>query len=264
MLRIDKFDIREVLDIEVKLVGELTCKCLGCGAKYKFDVNSLDEERYVNERPMDDEVEYVYTSELQCEDCGNRMYFTIRIFEYPIGAINDYDEETYGCEILKLPEIAVCYYDADFDYYEETAIRKQVNGSYFHLEKILRDKEAIYDITPREFEELVACVFERQGYNVEVTPITRDGGCDIIATKDISGIPYMILIECKKYSARHKVDVQLVRSLLGVQSDKKANKAILVTSSLFTSDARQFAARQEHLISLVDVNDLINMMKNIR
>ena len=54
----------------------------------------------------------------------------------------------------------------------------------------------------------------------------------------------MILIECKKYSARHKVDVQLVRSLLGVQSDRKANKAILVTSSLFTRDAKQFAERQ--------------------
>lgn len=169
-----------------------------------------------------------------------------------------------GCKILESPETVVNYYDSDFDYYEEEGIRQQVSGACANIERVLRDKEAIYDITPREFEELVAEVFSQQGYNVEITPATRDGGCDIIATKEISGIPYMILIECKKYSARHKVDVQLVRSLLGVQSDRKANKAILVTSSLFTRDARQFAERQEHLISLVDINDLMDMMRNAR
>lgn len=124
-----------------------------------------------------------------------------------------------GCKILESPETVVNYYDSDFDYYEEEGIRQQVSGACANIERVLRDKEAIYDITPREFEELVAEVFSQQGYNVEITPATRDGGCDIIATKEISGIPYMILIECKKYSARHKVDVQLVRSLLGVQSD---------------------------------------------
>ncbi|WP_091689106.1 restriction endonuclease [Anaerocolumna aminovalerica] len=55
--------------------------------------------------------------------------------------------------------------------------------------------------------------------------------------------------------------VQLVRSLLGVQSDRKANKAVLVTSSSFTKDARKFAERQQHLISLVDFNDLLQMMQ---
>ncbi|MGN8659943.1 restriction endonuclease [Catenibacterium mitsuokai] len=47
-------------------------------------------------------------------------------------------------------------------------------------------------MTPREFEKLVAEFFSQQDYNVEITPATRDGGCDIIATKEISGIPYMI------------------------------------------------------------------------
>lgn len=73
----------------------------------------------------------------------------------------------------------------------------------------------------------------------------------------------MILIECKKYNVSHKVDVQLVRSLLGVQTDGKVNKAILVTTSLFTKDARKFAERHEYLISLVDINDLLKMIGNI-
>lgn len=80
-----------------------------------------------------------------------------------------------GCKILESPETVVNYYDSDFDYYEEEGIRQQVSGACANIERVLRDKEAIYDITPREFEELVAEVFSQQGYNVEITPATRDG-----------------------------------------------------------------------------------------
>ena len=71
----------------------------------------------------------------------------------------------------------------------------------------------------------------------------------------------MILIECKKYGNKHKVGVELVRSLLGVQTDRKANKAVLVTSSTFTRDAKEFADRQNQLITLIDINDLLRMMR---
>ena len=117
------------------------------------------------------------------------MRFTIKAFEYPVGALNYCDEESDGCEILESPETVVNYYDSDFDYYEEEGIRQQVSGACANIERVLRDKDAIYDISSREFEELIAEVFSQQGYNVEITPATRDGGCDIIATKEISGIP---------------------------------------------------------------------------
>lgn len=249
--------------MEIGLVGPLIIRCDVCGSEYSIDGDSLDEECYAYERNMGAEIEHDFFGECACDSCRNYMKYTIRAFEYPEGALNYTDEESNGCEILEVPETVVNYYECDFDDYEENEIRNEVSGACYNIEQALKDKDALYQITPREFEELVAEVFSQQGYNVEITPATRDDGCDIIPTRDINGIPYMVLIECKKYSASHKVDVQLVRSLLGVQSDRKANKAILVTTSLFTRDARQFAERQEHLISLVDVNDLLNMMRNI-
>ena len=123
-------------------------------------------------------------------------------------------------------------------------------------------KKEIYDMTPREFEYFVGSVFETVGYDVQVTQATRDGGCDIIATKNDGLVPYMILIECKHYHRNHKVDVGLVRGLYGVQSDRKANKAVLVTSSSFTKDARQFANNQNTLITLLDIDDLLEKMHN--
>ena len=248
--------------MEIGLVGKLVIRCDGCCAQYNIDLDSLEEVCNTYERKMGAEVEYNFNGEYQCESCGNRMQYILRAYEYPVGALDYHDEESSGCEILESPEIIVKYYEYDFNTYEENEIRQEVNEACVNIEQILNDKNKIYQISPRDFEKLVAEVFSRQGYNVKITPATRDGGCDIIATKDINGIPYMILIECKRYSKERKAGVQLVRSLLGVQSDMRANKAILVTSSLFTKDAREFAERQNYLISLVDIDDLLNMMRD--
>lgn len=246
--------------MEFELTGELVIQCDECYARHIIDLDSLDEETFAYERNMGDEVEHNYWGECNCRRCNNRMRFAIKAYEYPVGALNYVDEESEGCTILASPEVMVNYYDYDFDPYEEQGIENQVSRACINIERVLADRNTVYNLSSREFEELVAEVFAQQGYNVELTPPTRDGGCDILATRDINGIPYMILIECKRYAPDNKVNVQLVRSLLGVQSDRKANKAILVTSSLFTRDARRFAERQEHLISLVDIDDLLRMM----
>lgn len=251
--------------MEIGLDGELIIKCENCGAEYRIDLDSLDEECYVGEeRGMGEEVEHNFIGECQCESCGNELNYSIQIFEYPVGAINYCGKDSARCEILVSPEPAVKYYDCDFDFYEEEEIRQEVNRACLNIDRVLENKNVMYQLTPREFEELVAEIFSQQGYNVKITPATRDGGYDMIATReDIKGIPYAILIECKRYTPGHKVGVQLVRSLRGVQSDQGANKAILITTSLFTKDARDYAARHKYLISLMDVNDLLNMMKNI-
>ena len=92
---------------------------------------------------------------------------------------------------------------------------------------------------------------------VKVTPRTRDGGKDIILTQS-SPFPMTIIVECKHWS--NKVDVSVVRNLFAVQSDLKANKSIIVTSSKFTRDARKWAERQDNLMSLYDIEDLLKLV----
>lgn len=250
--------------MEIGLDGELIIKCKNCGAEYRIDLDSLDEECYVGEvRGMGEEVEHNFIGDCQCESCGNELSYSIQIFEYPVGAINYRSRDSAGCEILVSPEPAVKYYDCDFDFYEEEEIQQEVNRACSNINRVLEDKNVMYQMSSREFEEFVAEIFTQQGFKVKITPATRDGGYDIIATNDIHGLPYEILIECKRYTPGHKVGVQLVRGLLGVQSDMQANQVVLVTSSVFTKDAREFAARHKYLISLVDANDLLNMMRNM-
>lgn len=246
--------------MDLELVNDLIIQCDKCGMIHIIDRDSLDINTYSYERKMGAEIEYNFIGDCYCENCGNYMQYTIRAYEYPIGALNYESYESNGCTFAQEPSVEVIYFEFDFEDFEEEIIGAEIHRTYININKIIQNQDAVYDISPREFEELVAELFRQQGFDVELTPATRDGGCDIIASKTMGSLPFMLIIECKKYSLQNPVGVSLVRSLLGVQSDRKANKAVLVTSSRFTKSAKEFADRQQHLISLIDINDLLAMM----
>lgn len=237
----------------MELENNLLIQCK-CGNIIEVDKNSLDVDTYSYERSMGEEIEYDFVGECTCGECGRDILVKVFGYEYPAGAFNYSSCKCEGGEFLQEPSVEIEYYE--FDEIDEDAIYKEVSEA----EYIIEQKERIRNMSSREFEYFVADIFESKGYVVQVTQATRDGGCDIIATKNDGLVPYMILIECKHYSQKHKVSVELVRSLYGVQNSKRANKSVLVTSSTFTSDAREFAESQNTLITLVDIDDLLNAM----
>ena len=150
------------------------------------------------------------------------------------------------------------YYQDEFD---TDGYAVQATGIYGLIARISEDRDLIYNVTPREFEEIVEQVLRDEGFDTQLTQPTRDGGRDIIATKaGINGKPVVFYIECKRYSRQNKVSVDLVRALYGVQTADKVNKACLVTSSYFTHDAVNFANEQNVMIDLVDGDALHNMI----
>lgn len=123
---------------------------------------------------------------------------------------------------------------------------------------------ALYDIQPRQFEELVAEILASFGWEVQLTPQTRDGGYDIFAiSKDVSGCHTSWLIECKKYRAENKVGVEYARALYGVKADLRVANAMLATTSDFTNGTRQFKASRYDfdLRNYSDILEWINSYK---
>jgi orotate phosphoribosyltransferase len=116
--------------------------------------------------------------------------------------------------------------------------------------------EELYNITPRTFEKLVAHILGDFGYDVELTKATRDGGTDIIAYIRTALTSFLVRIECKKYAPEHKVGIDIVRSVLGVQELMGASKSIIVTTSYFTKDATKTARQMAHRLELKDYTDL--------
>lgn len=183
--------------MDFELENDLVIQCDACGTVHIIDKDSLGVETYSYERNMGAEVEYIFDGETSCSCCRRRLTYQIRGYEYPVGAFNYSDYESEGCHFVQPPELVVNYYDMDYDPFEESFVNDEVNRAYFNLQRAIDNPESLYDLSPREFEELVAAVFERNGYSVTLTPATRDGGCDVIATKNTDGIPIMLLIECK-------------------------------------------------------------------
>lgn len=148
--------------------------------------------------------------------------------------------------------MGIIYYAEDFDL---SVAELEYAKIHSLIMLISEDKNLMYSVTPREFEKIVERVFNDSGFETVLTPVTRDGGKDIIATKYVMGKPVVFYIECKRYGREQKVGVAAVQRLYGVQTDDKINKAVLVTTSHFTSVARRFAERQKTLIDLYDVDE---------
>jgi len=111
------------------------------------------------------------------------------------------------------------------------------------LNEIALNKSNLFHLTPRQFEELIAEIWDRFGYSVELTAQTRDGGYDVVAiARRLADVKF--LIECKRFSPNRKVSVGLVRALQGVKVHERATKAILATTSFFTDQAARFI--EEH------------------
>lgn len=131
------------------------------------------------------------------------------------------------------------------------------------LAEITRQPDTLFNVSPRQFEELVAEIFSQNGFSVELMQQTRDGGKDIIAVSNNMGIPTQYIIECKRYSHNKKVSLDIVQRLYGVKFALKASVGLVVTTSTFTSDALEFANQHPWELSLKDYGSLMGWISTI-
>jgi restriction system protein len=107
------------------------------------------------------------------------------------------------------------------------------------------------------FEHLVESLYHEMGYETAITQRTRDGGRDIEVRRDRPGEKENSVVECKLWAG--SVGIPEVRKLLGVVSDARSTKGILVTVGSFTQPARQFAARN-HTLELLGWDGLLPLL----
>jgi hypothetical protein len=132
------------------------------------------------------------------------------------------------------------------------------------IDKLRMQPESIYDLSPRQFEELLANLLSDMGWEVELTKATRDGGKDILAYLDTDLGKMLCLVEAKKYRKDRKIGVDLVRTLYGTLCDHQANSAMLITTSSFSPDAKAFQKRHEYQLRLRAFGDIALWIKNYK
>jgi superfamily II DNA or RNA helicase len=97
------------------------------------------------------------------------------------------------------------------------------------------------NLSPEQFEELISQIYERQGYRIERTGGSHDGGVDVFATKVTATGMDRLAIQCKRQ--KQNVGQPVLRDLWGVvNSDHAITQGVVATSSEFTSEAQAFAS----------------------
>ncbi len=125
-------------------------------------------------------------------------------------------------------------------------------------ERVVGDTAAdnLMDLSPLEFEQLIATLFRKMGLETELTKASHDGGIDCIALDPRPVLGGELVIQVKRY--RHTVGVSVVRDLFGAVQDRRAMKGILVTTSGYGSDSYKFAADKP--LQLIDGPTLLNLL----
>ncbi len=103
-----------------------------------------------------------------------------------------------------------------------------------HLKRNVSD---IYALGWRRFEEIVNDVLSRNGFQTVLTQPTRDNAADILILSKDSKVD--AIVECKKINRGRKLNVNVVRTLIGAAVDWDVRKVWLVTTGGLTRPATQ-------------------------
>jgi len=118
--------------------------------------------------------------------------------------------------------------------------------------------QSIRNLSWREFEELVAEAYRRQGYAVIENKVSgADGGIDIRLKKD----GHSHLVQCKNWKTS-KVGVKVVREMYGVMTAEQSSSVIIVISGSFTKEAENFAVGKP--IDLIDGSLLEKLIAQVQ
>ncbi len=132
------------------------------------------------------------------------------------------------------------------------------------LEWIRKDFRNLGKINPEKFEDIVAYLLNKNGYNVEKCGKTneKDGGIDIIAWKrDV--VTFIIAVQVKfKYNLDKKVTTGEVRDFVGAfHICNYFNAGMLVTNTSFSVDSKWIEKLNHIPIELKDGNEIQNWLK---
>lgn len=130
--------------------------------------------------------------------------------------------------------------------------------------RLSRNPIDLYQLNAKEFEEVIAEIYEIDGYATELLGSWNqaDGGIDILAVKgDIGSFPFRMAIQCKRYAHNRRVSAAPIRSLAGVLDRFHAHAGAIVTTSDFTKPAREEAKTFYWKINLMNFQGIVEALR---
>ena len=139
------------------------------------------------------------------------------------------------------------------------------HGSYQQLRQALAEqmRDRVATCSPAFFERLVVDLLVAMGYGGtrrdagQVVGGSGDGGIDGIIKEDKLGLD-VVYLQAKRW--KENVSRPTVQAFAGSLEMHRARKGVLITTSGFTADARDYTSRIEKRIVLIDGQELAELM----
>jgi restriction system protein len=130
---------------------------------------------------------------------------------------------------------------------------------FYLLEKQKLARSGIVDIDKMDgktFEKYLKVFFEKLGYKVERTKYIGDYGADLVAINN--GVK--TVIQAKRY--KNRVGIKAVQEAVASKGYYNCDKAMVVTNSYFTNQAKTLASRNK--VELWDRKILVKHLLKIK
>ena len=155
--------------------------------------------------------------------------------------------------------------DSHTDDQDTQTPQEAIEVAYQRLRQDLADEilQTIKSCTPAFFERLVIDLLVSMGYGGTRTDAGKaigrsgDDGIDGIINEDRLGLD-VIYIQAKKWE--NTVGRPEIQKFAGALQGQRAKKGIFITTSTFTKDAQDFAAKIDSKITLVDGASICQLM----
>lgn len=139
-----------------------------------------------------------------------------------------------------------------------------IAGGYERLRRTLSEDllEHIKKCSPKFFENLVIDLLVAMGYGGSPEDARRvgktgDGGIDGAIKEDRLGLEE-IYVQAKRWD--NTVGRPVVQSFVGSLDGQKARKGVMITTSKFSDDAREYVRHLEKKVVLIDGEELAGLM----
>ena len=121
--------------------------------------------------------------------------------------------------------------------------------------ELIKDKLA--SLLPEEMEELVAAILRAMGYKAKVSPKGPDRGVDVVASPDGLGLTQPRI----KAEVKHRdgsMGAPAIRGFIGTL--REGDSGLFISTGGFTKESRYEAERSTFPLTLVDMDDLSNLI----
>jgi restriction system protein len=115
----------------------------------------------------------------------------------------------------------------------------------------------LVDLTPNEFEEMVAELYRLMGHRARRTGSIGDHGVDVVVNAK-NGEKWVV--QCKRW--RTQVGESIIRDFYGMMQHEKAAQGAIIATSGFSQPAKEWAKGKP--VYLCNGNDFLRSMKKVK